>query len=96
VDELKFLTALERVIKDRLSNADEHSYTARLGRAGILAVAQKLGEEGVETALAAVAESPERLRAEAADLVYHLLVLLALREIPLADVVAELETRHRP
>ena len=96
MDELKFLTTLERVIGERLSSADERSYTARLGRAGVLAVAQKLGEEGVETALAAVAESPERVRAEAADLLYHLLVLLALKEIRLADLVAELEARHRP
>ena len=59
------------------------------------AVAQKLGEEAVETALAAVAEPPERLVAEAADLLYHLLVLLRLRELDLGDVVAELERRHR-
>ena len=96
MDELKFLQTLEQVIASRLKSADEASYTARLNAAGTLAVAQKLGEEGVETALAAVAESPERLRAEAADLVYHLLVLLAMRELRLADVVAELEQRHKP
>lgn len=96
MDELKFLTVLEQVIASRLQSADEDSYTARLNAAGTLAVAQKLGEEGVETALAAAAESPERFRAEAADLVYHLLVLLAMRGLKLADVVTELEQRHKP
>ena len=59
-------------------------------------VAQKLGEEGVELALAAAAQDRARVTAEAADLVYHLLLLLAMRELTLADVVAELERRHRP
>lgn len=92
--ELEFLTTLERVISERITAADTQSYTARLAAAGTVAVAQKLGEEGVETALSAVAESPERLVAEAADLLYHLLVLLQLRDLTLADVVTELERRH--
>lgn len=94
MDELNFLNTLERVIDSRLDSTDEQSYTARLGAAGTLAVAQKLGEEGIEAALAAAAESPERLVEEAADLIYHLLVLLALKKLRLADVVAELERRH--
>ena len=57
-------------------------------------VAQKLGEEGVELALAAVIESDTRVKEEAADLIFHLLLLLALRGIPLQEVVAELEQRH--
>lgn len=94
MNELRFLNTLEGVIDSRLESAEEQSYTARLGAAGALVVAQKLGEEGIETALAAVAESPERLVDEAADLIYHLLVLLALKKVRLADVVAELERRH--
>jgi phosphoribosyl-ATP pyrophosphohydrolase len=95
VNELEFLSTLEQVIAARIGAADEQSYTARLAAAGPLAVAQKLGEEGVETALAAVAETPERLLSEAADLIYHLLVLLELRGLKLADVIAELERRHQ-
>lgn len=95
MSELNFLTQLEAVIADRLSAPSENSYTARLAAAGALGVAQKLGEEGVETALAAVAENPERLIAEAADLLYHLLVLLKLRDVTLANVVSELERRHK-
>ena len=63
---------------------------------GMLKVAQKLGEEGVELALAAAAQDSAHVTAEAADLVYHLLLLLAMRELTLAEVVAELERRHRP
>ncbi len=95
MSELNFLSQLESVITDRLDAPGENSYTARLAQSGVLGVAQKLGEEGVETALAAVAEDPKRLVAEAADLLYHLLVLLQLREVALADVVAELERRHQ-
>ena len=61
-----------------------------------LKVAQKIGEEGVELALAAAAQDRDRVTAEAADLLYHLLVVLRLRDLTLADVVAELERRHRP
>ena len=70
------------------------SYTARLAAAGVRKVAQKVGEEGVELALAAVAEDSARVRSEAADLLYHVLLLLKLRDESLASVVAELERRH--
>jgi phosphoribosyl-ATP pyrophosphohydrolase len=70
------------------------SYTASLAEAGSLRVAKKLGEEAVEVALAAVAESPERLTEEAADLIYHLLVLLRLRGLKLENIVSELIKRH--
>ncbi len=90
-----FLEQLEEVIGSRLAEAPEGSYTARLAAEGTLKVAQKLGEEAVELALAAAAQDRARVTAEAADLLYHLLVLLAVREIKLADVVAELERRHR-
>ncbi len=56
-------------------------------------MAQKVGEEGVEVALAAVAETPEKLTSEAADLLYHMMVLLAAKDVSLADVIAELRGR---
>ena len=90
-----FLVELQAIIRQRLADAPEGSYTARLASQGMLKVAQKLGEEGVELALAAAAQDQARVTAEAADLVYHLLLLLAMRELTLADVVAELERRHR-
>jgi phosphoribosyl-ATP pyrophosphohydrolase/phosphoribosyl-AMP cyclohydrolase len=92
---IAFLEDLERTIRQRLSEAPEGSYTAGLASRGIVAVAQKVGEEGVELALAAVAEGREKTVAEAADLLYHLLLLLAVRDVPLASVVAALEQRHR-
>ena len=94
-DKLEFLAELERVIVQRLEDAPDGSYTARLAAQGALKVAQKLGEEGVELALAGAAQDRARVTAEAADLVYHLLVLLAVRELGLVDVVNELERRHR-
>ena len=92
----EFLVELQSVIRQRLTDAPEGSYTAKLASQGMLKVAQKLGEEGVELALAAAAQDQARVTAEAADLVYHLLLLLALRDLTLGDVVAELERRHRP
>ena len=71
------------------------SYTASLFRAGIKRCAQKVGEEGVETALAAVAGDDAELVAEAADLVFHLMVTLTARQIPLQRVVDELTKRHK-
>ena len=93
--DIAFLDKLQDVIRQRLTDAPEGSYTARLASQGMLKVAQKLGEEGVELALAAAAQDQARVTAEAADLVYHLLLLLVLRELSLGDVVAELERRHR-
>ena len=87
------LSDLERIIAERASAAPAESYTSALLAKGIEKCAQKLGEEGVETALAAVAGDPESLTGEAADLLYHLLVLLKARGVPLADVMAELATR---
>jgi phosphoribosyl-AMP cyclohydrolase / phosphoribosyl-ATP pyrophosphohydrolase len=96
VSDAAFLDKLEAVIRQRLADAPEGSYTAKIASQGMLKVAQKLGEEGVELALAAAAQDSARVTAEAADLVYHLLLLLAMRELTLADVVAELERRHKP
>jgi phosphoribosyl-ATP pyrophosphohydrolase len=89
------LEKLQGIIQQRLASAPEGSYTARLAAKGTLKVAQKLGEEAVELALAAVAQERDRVTAEAADLLYHLLLLLAVREVTLADVCAELERRHQ-
>ena len=90
-----FLESLQDLIRERLRETPEGSYTARLAQRGLVAVAQKVGEEGVEVALAGAVEEDAALVGEAADLLYHLLVLLELRELPLAAVIAELERRHR-
>ena len=91
---IEFLQTLEKVIQARLENPPEGSYTASLVAAGAKRIAQKVGEEGVELALAAVAGDRDETVNEAADLVYHLLVLLNIRDLRLADVAALLEARH--
>jgi len=90
-----FLAKLEAVIEQRASEKPEASYTARLLEKGIGKVAQKVGEEGVETALAGASESDQKLREESADLLFHLLVLLRARGIGLDEVVRVLEQRHQ-
>jgi phosphoribosyl-ATP pyrophosphohydrolase/phosphoribosyl-AMP cyclohydrolase len=95
MSDLKFLSELESIVAQRLQAAPDGSYTASLAAGGTLKVAQKLGEEGVELALAAAAQDTTRVVAEAADLLYHLVVLLQLRGLRLVDVVAELERRHQ-
>ena len=94
MSQLDFLTTLETVIQDRLDNPTGDSYTARIASEGALKAAQKLGEEAVEVALAAVADTPDHLTEEAADLLYHLLLLLRIRELSLEDVLTELRRRH--
>jgi phosphoribosyl-ATP pyrophosphohydrolase/phosphoribosyl-AMP cyclohydrolase len=89
-----FLGQLEAVIAQRISARPEASYTARMWSEGTRRIAQKVGEEGVEVALAAVAQSPSELLSEAADLMFHLTLLLKSRDLALGDVVAELERRH--
>jgi len=84
---------LERRISDRAKASADLSYTRKLLDRGVTHCAKKLGEEAVETVLAAVTEDRERLIAEAADLVYHLLVVLQARGIALADVEAALAER---
>jgi len=92
--DLDFLMTFESIIRDRLENPDSCSYTASLAASGIQRIAQKVGEEGVELALAAVAGNRDDVIDEAADLVYHLLVLLRAQGLGLGDVVARLEQRH--
>ncbi len=91
---LVFLAELERIIERRIEERPEGSYTARLFAEGARRIAQKVGEEGLEVALAAVSDSDERLIGEAADLLFHLLVLLRCRSVRLTSVIAELERRH--
>ena len=91
---LTFLDQLQSVIRDRNGADPETSYTARLLASGTQRVAQKVGEEGVETALAAVAGDRDELLNESADLLYHLLVLLEERGTSLGEVVEVLESRH--
>ena len=91
---MKFsLEDLEMIIAVRASSADPQSYTAKLFARGMEKAAQKLGEEAVETVIAAVARPSKDLVSESADLLYHLLVVLRLANIPLADILAELERR---
>ena len=89
------LAALDGVVEARRLAAADASYTRRLFDAGLARIAQKVGEEGVETALAAVTADDAALRGEAADLAYHLLVLLRARGLGLADLRAELAGRAR-
>jgi phosphoribosyl-ATP pyrophosphohydrolase/phosphoribosyl-AMP cyclohydrolase len=91
---LAFLATLESVVSDRIARQPEGSYTAELFSQGPGRVAQKIGEEGVEVALAAVGPDDAKVVGESADLVYHLLLLLRQRGLSFADVVAELELRH--
>lgn len=95
MDQFAFLSELEHIIENRLAAPTPDSYTAQLAAAGIKRVAQKVGEEGVEVALAALDETGDALTEEAADLLYHLLVLLKLRNLSLADVERVLAARHR-
>lgn len=91
---LSFLAGLERLIHKREAQRPGGSYTTKLFEAGVKRIAQKVGEEGVETALAATAGNKEELAKESADLLYHLLVLLKARNLSLADVVETLKSRH--
>jgi phosphoribosyl-AMP cyclohydrolase / phosphoribosyl-ATP pyrophosphohydrolase len=92
---IAFLAKLESVVAQRATEKPDASYTAKLLAKGINKVAQKVGEEGVETALAGVNEPDDKLIGESADLLFHLLVLLRARNLPLAEVISELEKRHR-
>lgn len=91
---LAFLRVLEATIANRIAEKPEGSYTARLLAMGPTRIAQKVGEEGVETALAAVTRDDAGLLAECADLVFHLMVLLKSRNLELSDLVEELRARH--
>lgn len=93
-ERLAFLSVLEATIESRIARQPEGSYTARLFSEGTGRIAQKVGEEAVETALAAVSRDDAGLVGECADLVFHLALLLRSRGLGLADVVQELRARH--
>ena len=89
------LRDLERRVQERSQAAPGASYTRTLLDKGVIHCAKKLGEEAVEVAIAAIAEDRDRVVAETADLLYHLLVVLHSRGIPLAEVEEALATRTR-
>ncbi len=89
-----FIGRLERIIDDRQEQQCPDSYTAQLMNEGVRRIAQKVGEEGVEVALAAVAEDRQEIVGEVADLIFHVLVLLRHQDLSFADVAAQLESRQ--
>lgn len=92
---LGFLAQLDALVAQRHAERPQGSYTTKLFEAGTRRIAQKVGEEGVETALAAVVQDDEALLGEAADLLFHLVVVLRARGLSLADAIAVLADRHR-
>jgi len=90
------LTRLARTVADRARTRPSGSYTARLLDDGVAKIAQKVGEEAVETVVAATTEDAARLTSEAADLLYHLVVLLEAKRLPLDSVFEELDRRALP
>jgi len=83
------------IIEDRKKDPTESSYTASLIAKGLPKIAQKVGEEGTEVVVAALAQDDQRLIEEVADLTYHTLVLLSARGLSPSQVLAELEKRHK-
>ena len=92
--DLAFLAGLERLVRERADQRPEGSYTTKLFEAGVKRIAQKVGEEAVETALAATAGDREELVNESADRRYHLLVLLRAGDTSLEEVISVLQSRH--
>lgn len=88
------LTRLEQTIAARRAASPDESYVAKLHTKGLEKIAQKVGEEGVETVIAALAGDRLELIGEAADLLFHLLVLLGAKDVALEDVLAELDRRE--
>lgn len=94
MDNEAILARLEATIAQRRSDDPEASYVARLNAKGTAKIAQKVGEEAVETVIAAIADDRAGLVGEAADLLFHLMVLLSAKDVPLSDVLAELARRE--
>ena len=92
--DISFIADLEAIVRSRLDEGAVESYTARLAASGTRRIAQKVGEEGVELALAATGGSQQETIDEAADLLYHVIVLLNERGLSLEDVSKRLEVRH--
>jgi len=93
--DIVFLGRLEQIVMQRIAARPEGSYTVQLIDAGLTRIAQKVGEEALELALAAVAQSDTQVIAEAADLLFHTVLLLKVKGLSLGQVAAELESRHR-
>jgi len=93
--DIGFLSQLEELIKDRKTKLPKGSYTTELFTEGINKIAQKVGEEAVEVVIDSVAKNIDRVKEESADLLYHLLVLLAIQNIGLNEVIDVLEKRHK-
>ncbi len=91
-----FINELRAVIKDRKNNPSDKSYTASLFAKGINKIAQKVGEEAIETVIEAKDNNDELFKGEAADLLFHYLVLLEAKGIELDEIVAVLKDRHKP
>ena len=94
MDRSDTLSRLAATIASRRGADPSTSWVAKLHARGVPVIARKLGEEAVEAAIAALAGSPEELVGEAADVIFHLLVLLGAKDIPLAQVLAELDRRE--
>ena len=94
-DDIHFLAQLELIIRDRIENPSDDSYTSQLVEEGDKRLAQKVAEEAVELAIAATAGDAGEQLDEAADLVFHLLILLQAKGHSLGDVVARLHQRHK-
>jgi len=94
MSESDILSRLEAVIASRRGGDPETSYVARLNAKGVEKITQKIGEEATETVIAALVQDREALVGEAADLVFHLLVLLGYKEIAFSEVLAELDRRE--
>jgi phosphoribosyl-ATP pyrophosphohydrolase/phosphoribosyl-AMP cyclohydrolase len=90
-----FLDELQYIIRDRKNNPSETSYTTQLFNSGIAKIAQKVGEEAVETVIEAMKPDKQLLKQESADLLYHLLVLLEASEVSLEEVIDVLRKRHK-
>jgi phosphoribosyl-ATP pyrophosphohydrolase len=95
LEQIMDIQSLFDIIEDRKNNPNEKSYTASLFAEGLPKIAQKVGEEGTEVVVAALAQEDQRLIEEIADLTFHTLVLLSARGLTPAHIRAELEKRHQ-
>jgi len=93
--DIDFISKLESVIKDRHESPTDTSYTASLFKKGTHKVAQKVGEEAVELVIEAISDNDELFKGEAADLLYHYLVLIRDRGMALSDIIEVLRERHK-
>jgi phosphoribosyl-ATP pyrophosphohydrolase/phosphoribosyl-AMP cyclohydrolase len=95
VDPMQFLNHLTQVIEERKNSAPDSSYTSSLFAKGVNKIAQKVGEEAVEVVIEAMDDNIDLLKSESADLLFHLMVLLAHKNLTLKDVIEVLEQRHK-